>query len=219
MKNKATCDRMILESEVLELEENINVDYKSNIIKNMVALRKAFSYTQGELSNIVNYSDKAISKWERGESTPDVIALKKMADLYGVSVDYFFEDHTNEKIDTDKDKNKLTSKHLLITAITLSGVAILATIAFVLCLIINGVVGSAWLIYVAIMPVEFILLLIFNMIWGRKKYNKYLSSCILWTVLCLVYLILLKYNYWYLFIIGVPVQVVLLLVHRFTKKK
>ena len=44
--------------------------------------------TQIELAEILNYSDKAVSKWERGESVPDISVLKQIADIFGVTVDY-----------------------------------------------------------------------------------------------------------------------------------
>ncbi|MBQ7218900.1 MAG: helix-turn-helix transcriptional regulator, partial [Ruminococcus sp.] len=44
--------------------------------------------TQAQLGEELSYSDKSVSKWERGESIPDVYVLKHIADLSGVTVDY-----------------------------------------------------------------------------------------------------------------------------------
>ena len=55
----------------------------SNIIK----LRTQKGMTQAELGAILNYSDKTISKWERGEAIPDAYVLLQMAEIFGVSVD------------------------------------------------------------------------------------------------------------------------------------
>ena len=63
-------------------------DIKQIIAKNIASLRTDSKLTQLELAEKLNYSDKAISKWERGESIPDVITLKAVADLFGVTVDY-----------------------------------------------------------------------------------------------------------------------------------
>ena len=63
-------------------------DLKSIIAENITALRKGSSMTQIELAEKLNYSDKAISKWERGESVPDITVLKAIADMFGVTVDY-----------------------------------------------------------------------------------------------------------------------------------
>ena len=63
-------------------------DLRSVIAKNICELRIASGMTQLALAEMLNYSDKAISKWERGESVPDVFMLKRIADIFEVSVDY-----------------------------------------------------------------------------------------------------------------------------------
>ena len=63
-------------------------DIKAIIAKNITALRQNHKMTQIELAEKLNYSDKAVSKWERGESVPDISVLKQIADLFGVTVDY-----------------------------------------------------------------------------------------------------------------------------------
>ena len=68
------------------------VDIKATIAKNIAALRQAGGMTQLDLAEKLNYSDKAISKWERGESIPDVTVLKTIADLFGVTLDYLLEE-------------------------------------------------------------------------------------------------------------------------------
>ena len=59
-------------------------DIKPIIAKNITILRQNAKMTQSELAEKLNYSDKAISKWERGESIPDITVLKALADLFGV---------------------------------------------------------------------------------------------------------------------------------------
>ena len=62
------------------------MELKAIVAKNLVALRKNAGFTQIELAEKLNYSDKAVSKWERGESLPDIETMKRIADLYCVSV-------------------------------------------------------------------------------------------------------------------------------------
>ena len=50
-------------------------------------LRKAKGMTQLELANFLGVTDKAVSKWERDLSCPDVNTLPKLAQILGVSVD------------------------------------------------------------------------------------------------------------------------------------
>jgi transcriptional regulator with XRE-family HTH domain len=58
-----------------------------NLKDKLIALRKAQKLTQKQLSERIHYSDKVISKWERGESYPDIEALKTLALYYNVTID------------------------------------------------------------------------------------------------------------------------------------
>ena len=72
------------------------VDLREIIAKNICDLRIGAGMTQSNLAAVLNYSDKAVSKWERAESIPDIEVLKEIADLFGVSVDYLLG-RTNRK--------------------------------------------------------------------------------------------------------------------------
>ena len=62
-------------------------DVRGALAANLAELRKEENLTQAEFAAQFNYSDKAVSKWERGDSLPDVVMLKTIADLYGMRVD------------------------------------------------------------------------------------------------------------------------------------
>ena len=72
-------------------------DIRGIIAENIAALRKSARLTQAELAERLNYSDKAISKWERGDSIPDVIVLSELASLFSVTVDYFLHEHPGDE--------------------------------------------------------------------------------------------------------------------------
>jgi transcriptional regulator with XRE-family HTH domain len=70
-------------------------DLKTIIARNIIELRRKNNMTQLELAEKLNYTDKAVSKWERGESLPDIAVLKTIADMFGVGLDYLVsEDHS-----------------------------------------------------------------------------------------------------------------------------
>ena len=73
---------------------------KEIIAKNLVSLRKARKLTQQDLAEKLNYSDKAVSKWENGRSMMDISMLKPLSECLGVSV---VEIINGERMD-DKDK-------------------------------------------------------------------------------------------------------------------
>lgn len=73
-------------------------ELKVIIAENIQSLRRDAGMTQAALAEKLNYTDKAVSKWERGESVPDVAVLRDIADLFGVTVDYLLrQDHTADR--------------------------------------------------------------------------------------------------------------------------
>lgn len=71
-------------------------ELKVTIANNIANLRKLNGITQSDLAQKLNYSDKAVSKWERGESLPDICVLKQIADIFGVTVDYLLDEHAEK---------------------------------------------------------------------------------------------------------------------------
>ena len=59
---------------------------KKQLGANIAAYRKSLGLTQAGLAEKLNYSDKAVSKWERAESVPDVLTLTQLAELFDVTV-------------------------------------------------------------------------------------------------------------------------------------
>lgn len=72
-------------------------DIKSIFAKNLIQLRKQMKITQVEFAEKINYSDKAVSKWERGESIPDVAVLKSIGDFFGVTIDFLVTEHSESE--------------------------------------------------------------------------------------------------------------------------
>ncbi len=79
-----------------------------NIILN---LRKERGMTQVDLANLMGVTDKAVSKWERDLSYPDISSLPKLAEIFNISIDQLMQiDINNEK---DKTENKKDIKNLI----------------------------------------------------------------------------------------------------------
>lgn len=186
-------------------------DLKKTIGKNIIELRKSSSMTQAELAEKINYSDKAVSKWECGDAVPDIAVLKGLADMFSVSVDYLLEDVHESPVTSAADTSVKKRNKCIITALSSSLVWLIATLVFTiinLCLVGNG---FAWLAFIYAVPVTAIVLLVFNSIWGRIKYNFIIITVLVWTTLASIYFTLLKYNIWLIFIIGIPAQIIILL--------
>lgn len=192
-------------------------ELKNIIAGNLIHLRKEKKLTQAELAQKLNYSDKAVSKWERGESIPDIETLKTIADMFGVTVDYLLTANAQEEIENFKQKNENKPNQLIITLLAVCLVWLAATIVYVYSQINNGY--NFWTIFVWAVPLSSLLLSIFNKMWGRRLYNVYIDSVFVWTLLASIYLQFLNLNLWLIFFIGIPLQILIILWANMKPKK
>ncbi len=189
-------------------------ELKMIIAGNIGKLRREAGITQLELAERLNYSDKAVSKWERGESIPDVITLKQVADLFSVSVDYLLRaDHPSE-VEAKREYTKRQRRnHTIIAALSAMMVWLIAT--FIFFSVDLAVVGKpVWLVFLYSVPITLVVLLVFNSIWGNRRRNFLLISALVWTFLLCVYLsalVLFSANIWLVFTVGVPAQIIIVL--------
>ena len=99
------------------------------IAKNITELRKKNGLTQAELAEKLNYSDKAVSKWEKGESLPGIEVLYKLGELYGVSLDYIAGRESAKPILP----RHLRKKYNIITLLSVLCVWLTATVIYIFC--------------------------------------------------------------------------------------
>ena len=199
--------------------ETVN-DLKSVIAKNLIRYRKEKGFTQQELAEILNYSDKSISKWERGEGVPDIYILKQIAELYGVTVNDIIEmespSHENIPL-----VNKLKN-HVLITLMSVMLVWFVATIAHSILKIIFPDEIRVLYCYIYAVPLSSIVFYIFNRIWFRKNYiNAILVSIISWSCLFTFYWTIKDYfnNFEVFFYIGIPFQIIIIFWYLMDRRK
>ena len=187
---------------------------KARIGANIAYYRKQAGLTQAGLGEKLNYSDKAVSKWERGDSLPDVIVLKTIADMYGVGLDDMLrEDGVRHVVSPDEvlRDEQLTQK-ILITALWVTMVWIVAAVVFLYSQYSRGTMF--WMAFVWAVPVSFLVALVFARRWGAadfKRISCILSSGFVWSALISFYFQFMSYNIWMIFFIGVPVQIALIL--------
>ena len=122
------------------------------ISKNILSLRKKAGYTQAELADKLNYSDKAISKWERGESLPDAEMLYNIATLFGVEIGYLFEEHNNVELPQDVEKElharEMKARWIFAVVLALLVVTIVALGIFSLWQINKLPTSMIWIVFV-----------------------------------------------------------------------
>ena len=188
-------------------------ELKQTIADNLVQYRKQAHMTQQELAEKLNYSDKAISKWERAEGVPDVLVLKAIADLYGVTVNDFLVDHTKPKKLRFKD---YFAKRWLITLLSDVLVFFIATIVVFLWLVIDPdtTVAVTKYTYLTALPVSLIVVLVFSCIWGKIWQRCVVCSALIWTLCLLIHFVLnivtLEYT-WMIYVVGAAMQLLVIL--------
>lgn len=198
-------------------------DLKPIVAKNISELRFQHSMTQIELAEKLNYSDKAVSKWERAESLPDVGVLAEIAGLFGVTLDYLISPEHTEQIsktgcnskESPKDQTKdlkKQSNHVIITLLSILLVWFVATIIFVIIDMIFPRTHLHWLCYAFAVPISMIIWIIFNSIWFSPRRNYYIVSLLMWSMLFALYItfLLIGINIWQIFIPGVPGQIIII---------
>lgn len=196
-------------------------DLKFVIAKNIQKLRQEKGMTQLELAEKINYSDKTVSKWERGESLPDIVVLKSVADLFEVTLDYLVEEEHDGKPVTREmlDKNYRRNCYI-ITGTSIFIVALMATLIFVILAMIFPGTSYPWLCYAYSVPAAVIVWLVFNSIWFNPRKNYMIVSLLVWSLLLALYLTfsMLGFYIWPILLIGIPAQLIILVWSKLKNK-
>ncbi len=191
-------------------------ELKQTVAKNIIALRTANKLTQFELGNKISYSDKAVSKWERAEAIPDVYVLLKLSKLFGVTVDYLLSSHDESK--PAPARKKPPANRTVITLIALVGVFTVTTLVFVV-LHLSGIKYP--LIYQYGVNICAILLVVFNSMWGKRKYSFISVSMLVNSLILTIYLIFLSLsrNWWEILLLCIPAETIVVLSFMVRKGK
>ena len=197
-------------------------DKKLVIAGNISALRQASRMTQMELASKLNYSDKAISKWERGESIPDVIVLKTIADLFGVSLDYLLEeDHEHAPVEAQPQSQPKPTHHVrnraVVTLLSLLIVWFLAALIFAVMDTFWEDLHGGWLAFMYAVPVSMVVWLVFNSLWFNTRRNYLIISLLMWTSLVALFInaAVMGYPFWRFLFLGIPGQLAIYAWSRF----
>lgn len=192
--------------------DELKIIFASNLIR----LRTDAGMTQAELGERLHYSDKSVSKWERGESVPDAYVLKCIAEMFGVTVDYLLSSHDKWEKPVPEGEQTESYSHMFITLVSIAAIWTLSVAEFVIFWLFGYV---HWLVFVAAVPISLITLLVFNSLWFKGKGNMYIVMALVLCLVALIYFALFKYNFWQLFLIAVPAELVVFLSFQIGKKR
>ena len=191
---------------------------KNQIGANIAMQRKRAGLTQAGLADKLNYSDKAVSKWERGESMPDVLPLMQLAEQFEISVGELLEDPNQlpgnpgklEKAMTQVSEKALRRKANKNVILGLS-----STLVWFVALLVFVVISSfdlpySWIAFFYAVPINAIVLLSLRSAWHDFRWNRALISIIVWGFLVSIYitfLVFLRFNMWKMFLLGIPGEI------------
>lgn len=219
-------------------------DLRRQIAANLAAFRKAHHLTQAELAEKINYSDKVISKWERGESTPDVLILHQLADIYSITVDRFLKSEEEAACEAAKPlpeaaqaacepvceaseaaapapekpperPRRMDHNQRIIVVLSVILVWFIAMLGFVICWGVTEPHVYYWYAFLCAVPVSLVVWLVLNSIWGIARNNLYIISLLIWSVLGTVFFGLWERQLWLIFLLGIPAQLAVILSFRF----
>ena len=201
---------------------------KNQIGKNIASYRKCAGLTQAGLAEKLNYSDKAVSKWERGESIPDVITLAQLAELFEITVNELVADPdvlpgdnpgNLEKAMTQVSEKALKRKANKNIILGLSSILVwfVALLSFVILSSFPMLEKYSFLMFFYAIPANAIVALSLRSAWRDFRWNKALISAIVWGAIISIHvslLVFLDFNMWKLYLLGIPGQIAVFLWFR-----
>lgn len=212
----------VVPSEAVEEKPALQEGLKAVIAANVAELRKGRSMTQQELAERLNYTDKAISKWERGESLPDVLVLKQIADIFGVTVDYLLSAEHPEPPATSEPAVDLKRQQSLRARGFVTGMSILlvwmaAVVMFIVFETVSVHPLFHWFVFACAVCASLIIWLVMNSIWFNRRRNYLIISLLMWSLLILLYTtvyFLADRMLWLVFLLGLPGQAIIIMWSR-----
>ena len=189
----------------------------SNIIK----LRTGAGLTQAELGEKLNYSDKTISKWERGEAIPDAYVLTQMAEIFGVTVDYLLSSHDAWESPEQQEARQEESGYSvnMIIAISVLGVWTMALTIFVMLWLFDIIL---WETFVVALPVSILTYMVLICVFRRRRHLQFVIAAFVLSLFILLYFTMPMQKPWQLFLIAIPAEILVFLscnIRRRPRKK
>lgn len=185
-------------------------EINEKIAKNLIYYRKRAGFTQAELAEKINYSDKSVSKWESAGGVPDVYVLMELSKLYQVSIDDLVQGEVPEEIEPIVQTKKSLGKQVWIMLLSSGLVWLIATCLFVAAQIWNPEL-PAWLVFLYAVFANAIVLIVYAGLWKYRIVNFLAVSTLIWmTITCLYSTLSVCFenaSFGFFFLVGIPLQV------------
>lgn len=188
---------------------------RQSIARNLTFYRKQAGHTQAELAEQLNYSDKSVSKWERGEGVPDIYVLQQIAELYRITV--------NDLINPQEPRPPVKKPRLLILLLSLGLVWLAATVLFFALMLLCPTLPGKWLCFLYAVPVSGMILTVFTCLWWQLWKRCLSVSVIIWGLAVCIHLTVPLPGSFLIYVVAGVVQVIFILwfilLHRQKKFK
>ena len=194
-------------------------DIKPTIAKNLSFFRKQSGLTQAELAEKLNYSDKAVSRWEHGDTLPDINVLYQLCDFYGIDMNTLISEEADVPQPEPNDFRATMRYRVCIYGLAVSFVWILATIIFIYSGAISG--GNYfWLAFIWALPATCVALVLTSHGLRVRVFRLVISSIFIWTLLTAVFLtfVTMGYPLWSVYLMGIPLQMICVMAFLIKKR-
>ena len=194
-------------------------ELKLVVASNLIKLRQKAGKTQVEIGQYLNYSDKTVSKWERGESLPDAYVLSRLAKLYGVTVDQLLHE---ENVWKDFEENGGTPPRAeqgrmfssrIVTAVAVMGLWTMAVLMFVIFWLVMDL--FLWQVFVCAAATSVLVVLVLNSVWNRGRHNMFIVMILIVGIMA-VAIVFLPTRPWQLLLVLVPAEALVVLCFHIT---
>ena len=196
------------------------MDVKSVVSHNLSSLRKQKGLTQAELAEQFNYSDKAVSRWEHGDTLPDINVLYQLCEFYGITMNDLVSEECKPEEKSNAKSNSERMYRIWLGVLIASGAWLFATVWFAYSQIAFS--KGYWLSFVWAIPMSSVIInyVCRNVFGWIPKFV--FSSITIWSTIASMFLhVMVGYNanLWMIFLIGIPLQVVAFLLQKMKKYK
>lgn len=180
-------------------------EFRQVVSNNLSAYRKLNNLTQLELAEKLNYSDKSVSKWERGDGLPDPFVLNTIAEFYGITL--------NDLVSSKKPKRHkhIRRKHVIIPLLSVAIAWLVAVIVFMVLNMLPDPLQNASLAFIYAIPVTAIIFTVFACLWWNQILQFLSISGIIWSVALSIYVSISIHGIHLIWFVATVVQVMAVL--------
>ncbi|MBR4940646.1 MAG: helix-turn-helix transcriptional regulator [Clostridia bacterium] len=190
---------------------------RKTIAKNLAFYRKNAGLTQAELAEKINYSDKSVSKWERGEGLPDVYVLTVIGELLGVTVNDLISSDDPAAKSAKKRRSRLA--RIFVPALSVQLCWLVGVITYFVLILTEVNLSPMWHIFIYTAAASAVVLVVFAHLWWTKPLCCIFVSLLIWLAALCVYISVPLTGIWLIFAVAASLQTLALLWYAFLDKR